>query len=87
MGKIKGIFCYRISSEAGMAYDHETGENAECYIKFALTDNNDNPVNLLCGTYAKIHIDHIVILAAMDGMKKEWFEPITIEEYMENVEE
>jgi len=84
---VKEIYCYRISAEAGMAYDNETGESAECYIKQSITDKNDNPINISCEIYCKRHIALISILAKMGQMKKEWFEPITIEEYFENVEE
>jgi len=84
-GKVKAIFCYRVSALAGMAYD-ENGQDVECYIKFSMTDNNDMPVNVSCEFYCKKHFSAIQGLAKTGGLKPEWIEPITQEEYLEVME-
>jgi len=84
---MQALFCYRISKKANLAYNTETKEPSECYMSFSMKDDNDNIVDVPEDFYHKHHATSIRQLAKMGGMEEEWFEPISIEEYNENMEE
>jgi hypothetical protein len=84
---MQALFYYKISKEANLAYDTETGEPAECYMQFSMKDDNDNIVDVSEDFYHKKHASAIRQLAKLGEFKEEWFEPITIEQYEKNMEE
>ena len=83
---VNARFCYLVSPDAKLASDIETGEPCEAYISFSMTDENEEPVKVPCDFYCRRHLAGIKDLAKLGGLKPEWLTPITIEEYIENVE-
>jgi len=81
-------FCYRVSAEAKIAHNTETKEPTEAYIKFNILDKKEENIILVpCKTYCKIHLKGILSLAKKLQLNPDWLEPITMEEYSENVED
>lgn len=73
-------FCFRISPEAGLAYDTETGENAECYTQIKLDCRLLNK-----DEYEKLHEYFKESLAEQLGIEVNLIERISQDEYDENV--
>lgn len=84
---MQALFCYRISKEANLAYDTETGEPAECYMSYAMKDDSDNIVDVPEDYYHARHAKLIQHLSNLGDLDLNWFEPISIEEYQENMNE
>lgn len=80
---MKALFCYRISKEADMFMDPETGEPGVGYTSFSLDDNDGNIIDIPEDTYHKIHSENIKLLSGLMEIQEDWLEPISIEEYEE----
>lgn len=75
-------FCYKVSSEAGAAYDTETGENAEAYLQVKFGDAKKLPSD-----YQESHKRIGSNFAKENGWEESWVIPISEEEYDEETEE
>lgn len=84
---MQALFCYRLSKEAGMAHNTETGEPSECYISLSFKDDNENIIDIPEDVYRKEHAKLVSYIAWQSGLEKSWIEPIGIDEYKENQEE
>ena len=75
---LEPIFCFKISAEAGLAHDVETGENAACYSQIKIDVGS-----LTKEEYDKIHESVRKMLAEQIGIDLGLIECITQEEYDE----
>lgn len=69
-------FCYRISAEAGWAYD-EDGNSAPCYTQINLEGGRKIDKEL----YDELHASFVDQLSSQLSLKIEYFELISQEEY------
>lgn len=74
-------FCYRISKEANLAYNLETGAPEEAYAQVKMEVSN------MPEDYEKSHRAIGNVLAKQGGYNPEWVIPISSEEYDLNNQE
>lgn len=74
-------FCFRLTAEAGMARDTQTGEPVECFTQVQLGGAKHAPAD-----YNAMHDSLRVSVAAQIGVKPEYVIPISQAEYDENVD-
>lgn len=75
-------FCFRISAEAGLAYDIETGENTACYTQIKAGDKS-----LTKDEYDRLHEVFREMLAEQIDIDVDLIECISQEEYDEKVDD
>lgn len=78
-------FPFRISAEAGVAYDIETNESAEAYFEIKLERCKKQQITE--EKYKKFHESQRLAIANMMGLKPEWITCISPEEYEANMDE
>lgn len=69
-------FCYRISADAQMAFDTETGNPTDTFLQVKLGEVKNPPAD-----YDKAHKSMGEKIANEYGMDPEWVTPISTEEY------
>ncbi|MNP80170.1 hypothetical protein D3C76_1781860 [compost metagenome] len=75
-------FCYKLTAEAGLSEDMETGEPAECYTEVAFKNALKGPKD-----YVAMQDSIRKRLALQMGINLEYIIPITTQEYDENAEQ